>query len=158
MFSKLFPRKELPQIGGSWKDCQLELDEYVAHNPKLSGDFVIYPLISAPVLQVSPIPLDAGQVPSIVLKRLDAVHADNYRTDALATDILQLRLSKNLSRILDNEISFIRIQFGATYDNALNQAKASWSEPPHTTDTPEDTDTTEEDNTPDSLMYFGYSL
>ena len=107
---------------------------------------------------MSPIPLDAGQVPSIVLKRLDAVHADNYRTDALATDILQLRLSKNLSRILDNEISFIRIQFGATYDNALNQAKASWSEPPHTTDTPEDTDTTEEDNTPDSLMYFAYSL
>ena len=156
MFSKLFSRKEVPQIGGSWKDCQLELDEYVAHHPKLSGDFVIYPLISAPVLQVSPIPLDAGQVPSIVMKRLDAVKADDYRTDALATDILQLRLTQ----ILDNEISFIRIQFGATYDNALKQAKASWSEPPpqhHATDTP-DTPDTEEDNTPDSLMYCAYSL
>ena len=120
--SNLFKSKPI-QIGGTWKDCQMRLDEYVAKNPKESGNFIVYPLISSPLLEVSTVKINQQSVPSIVMKRMDAVRADSYRTDALDTDILQLRLSNDLTKIVENEISFIRIQFDTTYNDAITQVR-----------------------------------
>ena len=155
LLSRLLNPKPI-QIGGTWKECQLRLDEYVARNPKCANNFIIYPLISAALLQVSPVKINQQSVPSIVMRRMDAVRADSYRTNALSTDVLHLRFSKDLTRIMDNEISFIHIQFPDEYNEALIQARASF-EPPQPEAAPE----AEPDSEPaddEEQVFYAYSL
>ena len=156
LLSRLLNPKPI-QIGGTWKECQLRLDEYVARNPKCANNFIIYPLISAVLLQVSPVKINQQSVPSIVMRRMDAVHADSYRTDALSTDILQLRFSKDLTRIMDNEISFIHIQFPDEYNEAIIQARASFV-PPHTEQEQESDSEPEAESADEEQVFYAYSL
>ena len=89
------------------------------------------------------------------MRRMDAVHADSYRTDALSTDILQLRFSKDLTRIMDNEISFIHIQFPDEYNEAIIQASFV---PPHTEQEQESDSEPEAEPVDEEQAFYAYSL